>query len=286
MRQLSVTREKSVVASLGKMKFYIEDPVNGDTDINGVRTRMLLELKSGETGTAEIGDGALKLFAIAGLSSKDWCLDVYNIPEGTEDIAVSGKNHYNPTAGNPFRFNGNESDPAVREIRKKNSKRGILILVIAILIGLAVGFIVASRTTIIRSKTFKNKYFAITLDTSFKEEKDDRYDMVCVSDKRGAALAVSKSEFPAGSNIDLAEYCDYISEYEDFPDAKIQKDGSRYFFEYDYQNPDNKITYHYKVYIVRESGERIWLFQFSTLKSRAAGMDSNFKKWIDSVKFE
>ena len=228
MRQLTVTRRKKFVASLAKILFYIEDPENGDTDITGVRTRKLLELKNGDTQSVEIGDNAARLFAIPGLASKDWCVDVYCIPEGKEDIELTGQNKYSPATGNAFRFDGNDEDPIAKDVRSKGKKRGLLFLIIAILVGVLVGILVPSRINIIKSKTFSKDGLSITLDTSFKEEQQEPFRAVYSSDKRGIAVMTSHTEFPSGSGVSLDEYCEILLDHEGLPSNALKTESGKY----------------------------------------------------------
>ena len=286
MRQLTVTRRKKFAASLAKIKFYIEDPENGDTDITGVRARKLLELKNGETQSIGIGDNAARLFAIAGPASKDWCVDVYNIPEGSENIELTGQNMFNLANGNAFRFDGNDDDPAVKEIRNKGNKRGFLILIIAILIGAVVGALIASMIHIVRPKTFTKDGLSITLDTSFKEDKEEPFNAVYFSEKLGVGVLTSKSEFPQGSDITLYDYCDMVMESKGLSSGSMKKDGDKYYFEFDYTSSDYKITYHYRVYVLQEAADTFWLINFYSLKNAASKMESKYEKWVSSVKFD
>ena len=122
MRNLTITRTKSFVASLGKMKVYIEDPDAGEITIQGVPCRKLGTLKNGETATFPISDLAAKVFVIADTMSRSFSNDYYPIPAGTEDVTLSGKNKYNPGAGNPFRFDG-VTDPDALANRKRAAAR-------------------------------------------------------------------------------------------------------------------------------------------------------------------
>ena len=106
MRNLTIHRTKSFVACLATMKVYIEDPNVCDLVINGLPCRKLGTLKNGETKTFEIEDNFAKLFVIIDRFSKGYCNEFYNIPAGTEDIELSGKNEFNLTTGNAFRFDG------------------------------------------------------------------------------------------------------------------------------------------------------------------------------------
>ncbi len=57
MRKLTIKRQKSIVACLMKVKFYIEDRANGNHNVNGIPCRLLGKLKNGEEKTFEISEG-------------------------------------------------------------------------------------------------------------------------------------------------------------------------------------------------------------------------------------
>ena len=143
MRYLTITRKKSFVGCLGKMKVYIEDPYSNELTINGFPCRKLGTLKNGETATFPISDQAARVFVIADTLSKGYCSDCYPLPAGTENVAISGKNTFNPGAGNPFRFDG-VTDPEILANRKKGSGKGILFLIICCIIGAIVGSLLGS----------------------------------------------------------------------------------------------------------------------------------------------
>ena len=142
MRNLTITRKKSFVGCLGKMKVYIEDPEAGELEINGVGCRKLGILKNGETATFPISDQAAKVFVIADKVSRGFCNDYYPLSTGTEDVVLTGKNKFHPGAGNPFRFDG-VTDPEVLENRKKGNGKGIVILIVSALVGAVVGLLLS-----------------------------------------------------------------------------------------------------------------------------------------------
>lgn len=144
MRKLTIKRTKSFVACLAKMRIYIEDHTAAEITINDVPCRKLGDLKNGEEVTFEIGEQAAKVFAIADGLSKDYCNDFYELPEGQEDISLSGKNHFNLATGNAFRFDNNASEAAAAN-RKRGSRKGIVVLIISIIVGALIGFIVSAR---------------------------------------------------------------------------------------------------------------------------------------------
>ena len=143
MRKLTITRRKTFVASLMKMKIYIEDHSAGDTLINGIPCRKIGDFKNGEEKTFEIGEEAAKVFVIADKLSKNYCNEFYAISEGQEDIFLSGKNYFNPANGNAFRFDNNESEEVLAN-RKRGTSVGLIVLIIAIIIGAVAGYFIGS----------------------------------------------------------------------------------------------------------------------------------------------
>jgi len=73
MRRLTIKREKSFVASLAKLKIYIEDPASDEIRINGTPCRKIGDLKNGEEKTFEINEQKAKVFVIADNLSKEYC---------------------------------------------------------------------------------------------------------------------------------------------------------------------------------------------------------------------
>ena len=143
MRNLTIKRQKSFVGCLVKAKIYIEDSIAPETEINGVPCRKLGDLKSGEEKTFEIENSAKKIFVIADQMSKNYCNEFVNIPEGEEDVYLSGKNQFSPLTGNAFRFDG-VTDEETLQNRKENKAKGGPIMAVCIAIGFVVGFVVVA----------------------------------------------------------------------------------------------------------------------------------------------
>ena len=140
MRNLTVRRRKTFVGCLGKVKIYIEDAA-GETEINGTKCRLLGKLKNNESATYEIGNESCKLFAIYDKMSKSFCNDIYVIPEGEEDLEISGKAKFNPFMGNPFLFDGNMNEEAFNN-RQKNKKKATIIMVPVMIVAVIAGFLI------------------------------------------------------------------------------------------------------------------------------------------------
>ena len=73
--------------------------------------------------------------------SKEYCNDFYVLPEGQEDISLTGQNRFNPANGNAFRFDNNNNAEAL-EGRKRGTKKGVVALVVAIAVGFVIGFVI------------------------------------------------------------------------------------------------------------------------------------------------
>ncbi len=138
MRNLTIKRNKAFAGCAVKAKVYIEDATSTEITISGVPCRKLGDLKNGEEKTFEIGEEAAKVFVIFGKSSKDWCNDFYPLPEGTEDVYLTGQNKLNPANGNAFLFDNNDS-PEVAEARQQGKKKGSALLIVAVAVGVVLG---------------------------------------------------------------------------------------------------------------------------------------------------
>ena len=140
MRNLTITRRKTIVASLIKMRIYITDPTANDLVIGGESCRKLGELKNGQTATFCVEDRAAKVYAIADTISRNYCNDYYPLPVDTQDVELTGKNAFSLGAGNAFRFDG-ITDEAVLANRKKGRNKGALIWIVAIIVGFLIGLL-------------------------------------------------------------------------------------------------------------------------------------------------
>ena len=104
MRNLTIKRNKSFSGCFGKMKVYIEDQANGDVEIKGRPCRRIGELKNGGELVVSIDNGGVRVFVIGDLSTKDFCVDWYDVPSGDADVRLTGKCQSDPQNGNPFKF--------------------------------------------------------------------------------------------------------------------------------------------------------------------------------------
>lgn len=291
MRNLTIKRNKTFVASLAKMKVYIEDPTAAEITINQVPCRKLGELKNGEEKTFQIGEQSARVYVIADQLTKNYCNEYYQLPEGQEDISLSGKNKYNPVGGNPFRFDNNQS-AGVTENRKRGLKVGAIVLVAAAVVGLAVGFGVGRGVFAAlmkpQTKVFTSEGMSITLTSAFREsEVSDHSAYTAIYESRDVAVfALQKkfADYPELEDCTLAEYAQLLVEDYEFLGAKVKTgDGLTWFY---FTSTDSgNTTFCYYSYVYR-AGDAFWWITF-TVKSEevAESMEQQIITWAKSVKF-
>jgi hypothetical protein len=307
MRQLTITRKKTFVACLGRMKVYIEDAASGDTVINGVRCRKLGELKNGETQAFEIGDDELKLFVIADKLSKSFCNEFYRIPAGKKDISLSGKNRFNPASGNAFRFDGN-SDAEVSNNRKKTTLKGLIVLLAAAVVGFMLGIAIYSviSDTIgngkaeqsgtadtsekvvisLTPKDFSAPGFEITLTESFEQKEVEGFHTSFESPE--ALVLVSKKakdevEEECNSAKDFADYLIDLNRV-DIPDGIATNDDGSVSFKYEAHNPNEATEYVHSIHIYMVE-DTFWMIQFAVDWKDYDRYLPEYAKWLDSITF-
>ena len=287
MRNLTIKRAKSFVACLVKMKIYIEDPTAAELYISGTPCRKLGNLKNGKEVTFQIGDAAARIYVIADTASKDYCNEYYQLPEGQEDIVLTGKNKFNPAAGNPFRFDNNTSQ-GVQAQRKKNSKIGTIVLIVAAVLGGIIGFFFGYgglSTKAPEPKTFVTGGMSITLTDAFQKMAVDGYD--AAYDSRNVAVFALKeplSLVEGFADYGLTDYAELLLEVNNQTDKEIKTQQGRTYFDYSYQNPETEALYHYYTYVYKTE-DAFWAVQFALLESDVPAFADQITQWAASVTF-
>lgn len=285
MRNLTIKRTKSFVACLVKLKIYIEDPVSSDIVINNIPCRKLGELKNGEEKAFEISERAAKVFVIADKLSKDYCNEYYQLPEGEWDIALTGRNKFNPAGGNAFRFDNNDS-AEVKANRKKGTSIGLIVLIAAVVVGLVVGNLIGKGVTIktVEPKDFSYDKMSITLTEEF--EKTDMEGFTVAYGSKDVAVFAIKESFSLqedAESLTLKEYANIVIEKNNRDATVKEKDGLT-CFEFDYLNPETKEAYRYFAYVYK-SEDAFWLVQFAVLKENSDTYEEKIGEWAKSVEF-
>ena len=290
MRKLSILRTKSFVGCLATVKVYIEDEQSSDLVINGVPCKKLGTLKNGETKEFEIGDGAAKVYVIADKLSKNFCNEFYALPEGSEDIYLSGRNRYNPANGNAFLFDANDNEET-RQNRKKNTKKGIVILCIAAVVGLILGFALTSGIFgdapggSGADKTFTVDNLQITLTDEFMKTPVDGYTAALGSED--VAVFFIKEEFSLAEGFGdytLEQYGELVVKNNGLTADALKSENGLKYFEYEAQNPDSKVNYCY-VGFMYKANDAFWIVQFAVAEEEYEAYRSDFGKWAGTVTF-
>ncbi len=293
MRTVTIKREKSFVGCLAKMKVYIEDPESNGITIGGVPCRMLGTLRNGETEAFQVGEESRKIYVIADTLSKDYCNDFYQLPEGSEYLSLSGKTSFNPATGNAFRFNDNNSEDVVAN-RSRGAQRGIIVLIVAAIIGAIIGgslvlvpifsraFLGAMSDAPVEDKTFEAGDMSITLTNKFVKKRQSGYEAVFESND--VAVFVLKESFEGQSSYSTKSYAELLIEANDII-AKPKSDGERTYFEYTYNNPDDGITYYYVSYVYK-TNKGFWTVQFAMTEENQALYAGWIGSWARSVSFD
>ena len=287
MRKLTIKRKKSFVASLAKLKVYIEDPA-GELDITGIKCRLLGTLANGEEKSFYIEENAAKVFVIADKMSRDYCYDCRNLPEGNEDIYLTGKNAFNPATGNAFRFEGG-TDEEVAKRHKESKKGGLIVLITAIVIGLTAGWIIGSGVTYSKKKAtpkdFSYEEMTITLTALFKEEEVEGRTVFTSND---VAVFVLRENFVAG-DIDLSGYT--VRGYAELArennpvmaDATYEETDGVPNMVYTYAGDDGKTYVYFTTFY--KSSNAFWIVQYFVNESGYASRKPKFIEWAKTVHF-
>ena len=287
MRNLTIKRTKSFVACLMTLKVYIEDPTVCEVTINNVPCRRLGTLKNGEEKTFVIGEEAARVFVIIDQLSRNYCNECYQLPEGCEDVYLSGKNKFNLAGGNAFLFDNNDSEDVMTS-RKRNNKKGLLVLIAALIVGVIVG-IAPYLPTLLASdsapKSFSAEGMTITLTNEFKASDIEQF--TAVYDSQNVVVFALKEEFTllSGlSNYTLDEYHALVLEANGLGEEFATRDNELLGFVYDYTDPEANISYRYFSYVYK-APDAFWVIQFVTLVEDAEQYRDNISEWARSVSF-
>ena len=281
MRHLTIKRQKAFAASLMKVKVYVNDPNICDLTINGLPCRKLGELKNGEEKTFVIGNEQTKIFVIGDTLSKGFCNEFCTIPAGEEDVFLSGRNHANPANGNAFLFDGVD-DPEVLKNRKKGKKTGLIILIIAAIVGFAIGFVFAFGN-VEKPQEYKIDDISITLTNKFFEIEDDNFEAVYGMGDYTVMVEKIDFNFVAGGK-DLS--CEEIGKLSILgngydSETKVEKDGGLVFYKY--TATVDKTEYTYFVYLYK-GDDAFWSIQFALPSDKAEENRAKISEWAKSVK--
>lgn len=289
MRTLKIKRNKSFVGCLCKIKIYLEDPASEEITIRQVPCRKLGELKNGEEKTFEVGENAARVFAIADKASKDWCCESYQLPEGGEDVFLSGKPRFDPSVGNAFCFDQNEGSREAAANRKRGSKKGMIILALAVLIGGAAGFAISTGLRSAaqkKPKTFTCETMRITLTNEFRDGGASG-NFLTVYESKNVGVFVLKeafSDFVGLEDVTPEEYADLSIQVNNLTSAEKKTGDGSVWVEYENVSPQNNEIYRFFAYIYKTDGA-FWMIQFAVKKENAEQYAASIAGWAQTVSF-
>lgn len=266
MRKLTIKRHKSFVGCLGTMKVYIEDPMTNELMISGVPCRKLGTLKNGEEAEFMIENSAARIYVIADTLSKELCNECYQLQEGEEDVYLSGKNHYNPGAGNPFWFDG-VTDPDVLAGRKKKSKTGIWVIIGAVIVGVVVGLLGSlSDLGALKDKNVEYKDFNMTLTGDFKKYPHEDFDF-CYANEKYSVFGFNET-FDDAASFTTDEYVQAFITANEIANATVTTKDGLVYTEYDSAVDADEI-YHYWAFVFK-NGDYFWVLTIASDKDSIA----------------
>ena len=288
MRNLTIKRTKSFVGCLAKMKVYVEDPASNEIRINNTSCRKIGDLKNGEEKTFQIDEQGVKVFVIADKLSKNYCNDFYQLSAGNEDVFLSGKNKFNPASGNAFLFDNNSNEEAQKN-RKNSSKKGLIILCAAFIVGSIVGYAVGLNIISgwkVEPKVFLDNGMSITLTDEFEQAEIENY--TNSYDSAEVVVFALKEEFALADGFEtytLEQYRDLVLQNNNLSLSRMKNIDGLTGFEYESTNSDTKDTYKYFAFVYK-TNDAFWLVQFATLAENADDYGAQIVEWAKTVSFE
>jgi hypothetical protein len=199
-------------------------------------------------------------------------------------VRLTGKCRFSPAAGNAFRFNGPVSAEA-QVYRKKTSKKGWIVMIVAVILGVAAGLLSSFMQNRTKPKDFHSNELTITLNDSFEVfEQDEGYDDCFISDEvMVMIIRESKADLKnAGLKAEsLQEYGELLMDLYEIDGELTVADGLS-SFEYDYSDMVEG-DYHYMV-TVHESADAYWIVEFAVELDNAEEYADQLRAWAKTVR--
>lgn len=280
MRNLTITRRKSFVGCIMKDQVYIRDEQAREITIDGVPCRKICDIKNGESKTFQIDEGEQQIFLIVDKASKDHCYASITIPEGQEDIALSGIHKFY-FGSNPFHFDGVQLSKEQLAKQKKNNRKGAMIVICAAIAGLIIGLFLPGGFLNVRTaspKTFTKEDFQITLTDAFEPTEQAGF-FAFYRSKSAMVFALREAEELFG-DITLEEYGNLVLEANGRTDIKTNQEDSFIWFEYT-ETPEQQEIYYLAVCC--RGKDAFFIVNFATPASNQDKYKETFLNWAESI---
>ena len=281
MRKVYLTRDKSFVGCLGKLNVYVEDVANAETVIADIPCRKVCKIANGETVSVDIPDEEVRVIVIADKLSKNLCNDYYRVPAGVSDVEIGGKCTYNPGAGNPFRFHG-VTDEDILANRKRTGRKGLVVLIVAALIGFVMGFVGNMDTLFVNDKVFTADEFEITLTTQFAEDYEDGTYYFGSRDSSVAVTVFDFDEYAGIAQMSEREFLNLLKSNEIFSiSAELKNLEGLLVVEEQAESQAGDIRSSLTVFI--KSDEAFYIFEFGCENEKYQEYRNQFIDWAKTI---
>ena len=287
MRQLKITREKTVTLS---SSFYvcIADENSTDLKIKNVPCRLLGRLKNGGEASFEIPETEACVYVYEKKLSRDYTYDMYRIPAGEEDVALTGRSVFNPATSSSFRFYDNETEEALTNRAEADAKakkvfvrNRILGLVIGVSVVLLAVFL-ASLFLRERPETFKIADASVTLTNKFTAESagesgvEDEYYLYASS--RDVICEFFLADPADIKTVDDAE--NFYALYFGLQNVQRYKREGLTYFTCTEQGTETLLS---SVVFMFEKNDTVHMLWFSTLPEDSEKYMTKFMEWAKTV---
>lgn len=282
MRILTVRRTESFVGVLAPVRFYLSDPA-GTVKILGTPCRLLCSLRSGQEERVEIGQEECILFAVVGRVGKNIRNDLWRLPAGEEDVALSGSIR-GITAG--FIFDG-MTDPFALQNRDKNRRARALLLsllmVCVILTGALIGLSATASSP--EPKDFTVDNLTVTLNERFRSVRDSGDPDITSFTNNRVWVSVSFQDKPSG--MELREYVERsrqaVEKQEAYDTDGVEESDGLIRFIYRSDTVSGEMLGY--AYFYANPDGRIALVQFVMPTSYRERYVESVPQWAKSVRF-
>lgn len=281
MRNITLKRRFGLARCFTTAKIYIDDP-KGNFEINGIKCRRVGSVENAKRTTVTLTNRSARLFVIMDRSTPD-VYDVIRLPQGGEDITLSGKTVFGVKNHRPFVLDGGrysktaeKGKKAANETRKNRSVKPFIIGTASVLAtAILIYAVVLAATRPAKPKEFGEAGISVTLTDDFTEKTSPNFNACWES--RDCALFVLR-ESAGGHNVGkmtLAEYTEFFKVHN-----KINAPTERYG-EYSFLS-HGADGYDWMTFIKKTDGGFITL-QFRLPDGKTAEMRDTVFGYVNSV---
>ncbi len=281
MRKLTVRRNKAFAASAAVMHVFIEDHEQGTMLVNKIPCRRLGMLTNNSEQSFEIDDRSRRLFVVQNPTSKSTYQEAYAIPEGSDDVYVSGRNYFRGL-GNPFYFDNNPDAEVVKKRKKSIALTWAAFVGIIIFVAL-IGVLPTLLKGPLEPKDFTYGDFTITLTSHFKDDGVDQYESQWYYDGTTSVTVFEDTFDDLSESYTLKGYTDLMLDA--LEDIKVIQEpeiiGSRAELTYKDEQLFGDVIYYTVIIRTKDS---FWVAQFIADEEDAERLMSKYEEWANSIK--